>query len=154
MRANLIAGIGLAAVAAFFAAGLPSIDDQAGYSGLSPRFLPQIVTFGLAACALMLLLRRHSVPAQAEDAATAVERERGPGRLALVAGGLLLHMALIGTLGFVLAGVLLMSLVARGYGSTRTLRDALVGLAITVPIWLLFTQLLGISLKLLPLAGL
>ncbi|MFX5570813.1 tripartite tricarboxylate transporter TctB family protein, partial [Acinetobacter baumannii] len=71
-----------------------------------------------------------------------------------VAAGLLLNMALIGTLGFVLASTLLMVCVARGYGSRRLVRDALIGLAITVPMWLLFDFLLGINLPLLPIAGL
>jgi putative tricarboxylic transport membrane protein len=44
-----------------------------------------------------------------------------------------------------------MVFVARGYGSRRPLRDAIVALAVTVPIWALFSQVMGISLPLLPL---
>jgi putative tricarboxylic transport membrane protein len=44
-----------------------------------------------------------------------------------------------------------MVFVARGYGSRRPLRDAIVALAVTVPIWVLFSQVMGISLPLLPL---
>ena len=61
-------------------------------------------------------------------------------------------MALIGTLGFVLSSTLLMVCVARGYGSRRR-RDALIGLAVTLPMWALFEFLLGINLPLLPVAG-
>ena len=70
-----------------------------------------------------------------------------------VAAGLVLNMALIGTLGFVLASTLLMVCVARGYGSRRWIRDSLIGLAITLPMWALFDFLLGINLPLLPIAG-
>ena len=153
MRANLIAGLGMAAIAAYFGAGLPLIDDRAGYSGLSPRFLPTIVTVGLALATVLLLVGRRSVLDEAEDAPGTVHPERGAQRLALVAGGLLLHLAVIGTIGFVLASTLLMVLVARGFGSARPARDAAVALCVALPIWAIFTQLLGISLKLLPVAG-
>ena len=42
---------------------------------------------------------------------------------------------------------------ARGYGSRRIVRDALIGLALTLPMWALFDFLLGINLPLLPVAG-
>lgn len=153
MRPHVAAGLGTSAVAAFFGAGLPYIDSAGGYAGLSQRFLPTIVTIGLAVCALLLLLVRDAVPALAEDAADAIDLRRGPGRLARVAAGLLLHMALIGLAGFVIASTLLMILVARAYGSDRILRDASAALAITIPMWLVFSRLLGIPLALLPVAG-
>ena len=53
-----------------------------------------------------------------------------------------------------LAGAgLLMVCVARGFGSTRPLRDAGIALAIAFPMWLLFAKVLQVSLKLFPLAG-
>ena len=55
------------------------------------------------------------------------------------------------TMRGILASVLLMVFVARGYGSRRPLRDAIVALAVTVPIWVLFSRVMGISLPLLPL---
>jgi putative tricarboxylic transport membrane protein len=65
--------------------------------------------------------------------------------------GLVLHMILIGWVGFIAASTLLMVFVARGYGSRKPIRDALVALAVTVPIWALFSQVMGISLPLVPL---
>ena len=152
-RPHLAAGLAVAAAAAFLGAGLPLLDSSGGYAGISPRFAPTLVTAALTLCAL-LLLRRGSVPETCDDAADTVAPHDGPWRLAWVAGGLLVHMALIGSIGFVLAGALLMSCVARGYGSRRPARDAAAGLTVTVPIWLLFTKVLGLSLPLLPLARL
>jgi len=152
-RPHLAAGLAAAAAAAFMGAGLPLLDSSGGYAGLSPRFMPTLVTAALAVCAL-LLLRRGSVPEHNDDAAGTVAPHDGPRRLAWVAGGLLLHMALIGSIGFVIAGALLMACVARGYGSARPARDVAAGLAMTVPIWLLFAKGLGLSLPLLPLARL
>ena len=153
-RPNLVAGIGIALLALAFGVGAADIDAQAGYAGLSPRFLAMLVALGLAACALRLLWRRDSVFAQAQDADTTVDPARGRRRLAWVAGGLLAHMALVGTVGFVLASTLLMVCVARGYGSTRPGRDAVLALALTAPMWLVFAKLLGVGLPLLPAAGL
>lgn len=153
MRASLAAGVGTALAAAFFGAGLPFIDSAGGYAGLSQRFLPTVVALGLAACALLLLLGRGAVPQHAEDAEGTVDPRGGPRRMALVGAGLLLHLALIGSLGFVAASALLMVLVARAYGSARPLRDAAAAIALTLPVWLLFSRGLGVPLALLPLAG-
>ena len=154
MRPNLIAGTGVAALAALLGAGLASIDAEGGYSGLSPRFLPTVVTIALAVCAVLLLLRSGSVPASPAP----TDAGSGPGkaavaRLTTLVAGLLLHMALVGTVGFVAAGTLLMTLVARGYGSRRPVRDLLVGLALTGPLWIVFTKLLGLALPLVPVLG-
>jgi putative tricarboxylic transport membrane protein len=68
--------------------------------------------------------------------------------------GLAAHLALIGQIGFVLASALLMSCVARGWGSRRPGRDALIGLAVALPVWALFAKVMGIGLPLLPALGL
>jgi len=153
MRAHRIAGAGVAVIAALLAAGLPSIDAQGGYSGLSPRFLPMMVTLVLGVLAVLLLFQPGSVP-QAVPPSEPGDRRAPMRRLLTLLAGLLLHMALVGVIGFVAAGTLLMTLVARGFGSRRPLRDALVGIALTLPLWLVFTRLLGLSLPLLPALGL
>lgn len=140
-------------MALFFGAGLPFVDAQGGYAGLSPRFLPTLVTIGLAICSLALLLRPGSVAPEAEEAVTTVQPELGWRRLGWVAGGLVAHLLLIGTVGFVLASSLLMVCVARGYGSRRPLRDAGIALAIALPMWFLFARVLQVGLKLFPAAG-
>ncbi len=147
---NLAVGIAVLLAAAFFGVGLPSIDDQSGYSGLSPRFLPMLVTAGLALLGLLLAARPASVPAQAEGSG---EQPARLGGLAWLLSGLVLDLALIGSLGFVLASCVLMVCVARGYGSRRPLRDAMIALLLTLPVWALFSRVLGLSLPLLPAIG-
>lgn len=161
MRAHRVVGLSLAALTAGLAAGLPFIDSQGGYAGLSPRFLPTVVCVGLGICALMVFLRPDALPA-----AEPSEPDAGPdrtgsahaaapaaGRLAWVGGGLVAHAALIGVIGFVLASALLMACAARGFGSRRPLRDVLVGLAIALPLWFVFARVFQVGLKLLPAAG-
>jgi putative tricarboxylic transport membrane protein len=149
-----IVAAGVAVLALVLACGLPLIDAQAGYAGLSPRFLPGLVSAGLALAAWRLWRGARSVLPQAPDAASAVQPEAAGRRLAWAAGGLIGHLLLVGTAGFVLAGTLLLVCVARGFGSTRPARDALVGLALTLPVWFVFARLLGVGLKLFPPAGL
>jgi putative tricarboxylic transport membrane protein len=137
--------------AVFFAVGLPFVDGQGGYAGLSPRF-------GLAICGLLLLLQPNAIEATSDEAQTAVFQPARFRRLGLLMGGLIAHLVFINWIGFVLASAWLMAIVARAYGSQTFLRDAFMGFAVAFPIWLLFTQLLGLNLPLLPalslLAGL
>ena len=159
VRAHRIVGLGLAALTAGLAAGVPFIDAQGGYAGLSPRFLPTVVCVGLAACALSVFLRSDALPAASRphDAAAAAAPlpafGAAPARLGWVAGGLVAHAALIGLIGFVLASALLMACAARGFGSRRPLRDVLIGLAIALPLWFVFARVFQVGLKLLPAAG-
>lgn len=150
---HTLIGVVVLLISALFFTGLSGISGDAGYAGLSPRFLPTLVGVGLAVCGVLLTwqgLRGGFRAMPAEDAALP-SRPHSPRGFLWVAAGLLLNIALIGTLGFVLASTLMMICVARGYGSRRPLRDALIGLALTIPMWLLFDGLLGIELPLLPL---
>lgn len=145
-------GIVVLMLAGLFFAGMTVIEGDAGYAGLSPRFVPTLVAIGLAVCGAALTFQglRGGFRAMPEEDAELPSYPHSPRGLAWVAAGLVLNMALIGPLGFVISSTLLMVCVARGYGSRRPLRDALIGLAITLPMWGLFDFLLGINLPLLP----
>ena len=55
-------------------------------------------------------------------------------------------MLLINTAGFVIAAAALFVGVARGFGSRRPLRDALLGLAVALAIFVFFVHLLNVNL--------
>ncbi|QET03229.1 MULTISPECIES: tripartite tricarboxylate transporter TctB family protein [Cupriavidus] len=152
---HVVIGIAVLAVSVFFFAGIPGISGEEGYAGLSPRFVPTLVGIGLAVCGVLLTWQGvrggfRNMPEEDAELPAAPHNFKG---FLWVSAGLVLNMALIGTLGFVLASTLLMVCVARGYGSRRIARDALIGLLITLPMWALFDFLLGINLPLLPVAG-
>jgi putative tricarboxylic transport membrane protein len=172
MRIHHAVGGFVLALAGFFGIGALWIESQPGYAGISTRTVPLVVAVGLFLCGLTLLLRPGSVlgaaaravPQPAAQAETQGAQSLGNNndgerataqyrRLAWLVAGLLLNMALIGLIGFPLASVLLMVCVARGYGSLRPWRDGLIALALTIPLWLLFTRVLAIGLPLLPLFG-
>ena len=154
-RSHTIVGGAVLALSVFFFAGLPGISGEEGYAGLSPRFMPTLVAIGLAVCGALLTWQavRGGFRGMPEEDAELPQAPHSLPGLLWVGAGLVLNMALIGTLGFVFASTLMMICVARGYGSRRIVRDGLIGLAITVPRWVLFDFLLGINLPLLPVAG-
>jgi len=153
-RAGVAVGAAVTAAAGAMALGLASIDDAGGYAGLSPRFLPSLVVAGLAALGVAIVvsaLRGRFVAGPDDASGDAPPSPTARRDLAWVLGGLLLHLASIGTIGFVAAGTLLWTCVARGWGSRRPLRDAAVALAVTLPTWAVFALGLGVSLPLVPL---
>ena len=63
-----------------------------------------------------------------------------------VSAGLLAHMALIGWAGFVIAGTVLFTCVARGFGSRRLARDVAIAPVFALAIYLFFVKLLNVGL--------
>jgi len=63
-----------------------------------------------------------------------------------VSAGLLVNALLITRIGFVLSSTLLFVAAARGFGSNSVKRDFLLGLALTIPVYLGFTKGLGVPL--------
>jgi putative tricarboxylic transport membrane protein len=79
----------------------------------------------------------------------AAEDELGPPNfrgLLWVGAGLLVNVALIGVLGFILASTILFACVARGFSSTRPLRDLAIGFALSFVSYIGFAKLLSIKL--------
>jgi putative tricarboxylic transport membrane protein len=150
---KIVGGVVLLA-AAFFGIGLSYVDGQTGYAGLSPRFLATVVAIGLGICGLLISVRETSVFAKSEDASTAIATDKRFKRLTILVAGLAAHIVVIGLLGFVAASGLLMAVVAYAYGSQRLVPNFLIGTAVALPIWILFTQVLGLNLPILPLLGL
>ena len=72
---------------------------------------------------------------------------------AIVSAGIVLHMAIIGWAGFIIASTLLFVLIARGFGSRRPVRDALVAVLLAVAVFFIFTLGLGLSLPKGPFGG-
>ena len=73
-----------------------------------------------------------------------------------VLAGLALQMALMHTAGFVIAAGGLFLCVARGFGSSRPVRDLVIGLVIGLAVFLFFVKFLNVNLPaglLKPLLG-
>ncbi len=135
--------LGVAALGVGAALVTASLPSEGGYAGIGPNFVPAMVAGGLALLGAWLLYEALSGGwrNRAEHPAKFQARP-----FLWISAGLFAHMALIGAAGFVAAGALLFTCVARGLGSGRYLRDLAVGAALAVAIYVFFTQVLAVSL--------
>ena len=145
---------GVLAIGALLAVGALSIPGEAGYGGVGPNFLPWAVSAALLLCGALLMkqalgggLRDREPPSGAPQGDWVA--------FAWVSAGVLVTAALITRVGFVLACALCFALAVRGLRGAegkpagdmkQTLMDAATGLAISLPVYWLFTKLLAINL--------
>jgi putative tricarboxylic transport membrane protein len=151
-----IAVLALGIAVAVIASRLPA---PAGYSGIGPALMPNIVGFGLIVTGVWLIAEaltggwRQRAPDAAEDRGE--HAFLAPG-FVWVSAGLIAQMVLIGNAGFVIAAVALFTMVSRGFGSTRPWRDAAIGAALALAIFFFFVKFLNVNLPagwLKPLLG-
>ena len=158
-RAEVVLSVGvltLGLIAAVIAFGLP---ETSGYARIGPNFMPKFVAGGLVVCGLWLLAEvltggwRDAVPDNPLERGDHAPRRRAFG---WVTAGLFAQLALIHNAGFVLAAGALFACVARGFGSTRPLRDIGGGLVLGGAVFLFFVKFLNVGLPpgwLRPLLG-
>ena len=148
-------GVGVIAVAIGMAIGASQIPGDAGYGGVGPSFMPWLCAVVLALCGVWLVWEalsggyRHAAPGSGSHQA-----DIGP--FVWVSAGLLLNAGLIEQLGFIVSCTLCFTLAVQGLrraqGQAHTLggavlfKDALIGLAISAPVFWAFTQFLAINL--------
>jgi putative tricarboxylic transport membrane protein len=159
--AQVVVGAAVLLIGVGLAAGALGIPGDAGYGGVGPNFLPWLVAAGLAVCGVLILreaftggfrlLNEPDHPASF-----------WPGAV-MVSAGLLANAALITTLGFVLSCALCYALAVQGLrraegqanvSNARTLAiDAASGIAISAPVYWMFTKFLAINLPGLTASG-
>jgi putative tricarboxylic transport membrane protein len=155
--AQIALSLGVLALGAGIAVGTAYLPSQGGYARIGPNFIPAVVAFGLVVSGAFLLYEAlsggwRSMPEPAERTEHALHW----GAFAWISAGLIAHMALMKWAVFVLAGAVLFTCVARGFGSARVLRDATLGLALALGVFLFFVRVLNVSLPggwLQPLIG-
>ena len=150
---ELLISFGLLALGSFVVWETQSIAETQGYAQIGPRLFPYIVGAGLAVCGAVLGFQAivggwRNVPLDQPG-------HDAPDWMAfgVISAGIVLHMIVIGYAGFVLAGMLLFVLVARGFGSRRPLRDAIIALLLAVAVFFVFTRALGLKLPGVPILG-
>lgn len=147
--------IAVGAAMAWGAAGIPS---EAGYGGVGANFLPWVVAVALMVCGAVLLWHARSGGYREMEE---VPGDEQPDWLAFVwvTAALLLNAALIAHIGFILgcalAYVLAVQGLRRAFGKPHNtwVVDAISGVAISAPVYWLFTKLLAINLPGLTATG-
>ena len=154
-------GVGVLAVAVVMAWGATHIPADAGYAGVGPNFLPWVVTVALVICGAMLVWQARTGGYQHMSEPSGASKGDWPA-LAWVCAGVVANASLINSLGFIFSCALCFVLAVRGlrlaeghrdsslYG---TLKDLLTGLAISAPVFWLFTKVLAVNLPALTSTG-
>jgi putative tricarboxylic transport membrane protein len=138
-----IIALGVLALAAVLLWQTYQIPVSPLYAKVGPTVMPLITAGGLGLLGVLLLIEAARGGWQPEE-----EKETKPDHVALawVAGGLILNVLLIGTLGFTLASIIVFVCVARGFGSRAILRDAGIGAAFALIAYFGFAQTLGMNI--------
>lgn len=122
------------------ASGLP---QGARYAGVGPGLAVTIAGLGLVVLGIILMVQiargESFEPQDAEDAVANASMDRVAFLTALAAAGL--PILTMRTLGLPLTATLSFTLVARAFGSRRTVLDVVVGAILASLAWVLFTRL-------------
>jgi putative tricarboxylic transport membrane protein len=153
-REQMLVGAGVLLLGLLTAGGALQISSEAGYGGVGPNFLPWVVGGLLALCGAFLVWEALTGGFRQLEQASGADTGHWPGFI-WVSVGLLANAALITTLGFILSCTLCFVLAVRGFRSAEgrldlslrsLLIDTLIGLAISAPVFWMFTQALAINL--------
>jgi len=156
---DLLLSLGVVALGVAAAAVALSLPSAGGYSRIGPNAMPVVVGFGLILLGGVLLYECFTGgwrSRTSDDPAERGEHTFLPAAFAWVSAGLFAQMLLIHTAGFVIAAAALFTLVARGFGSGRWLRDGAIGLVLGLAVFLFFVRFLNVNLPagwLQPLLG-
>lgn len=142
-----IAAVAIVALGALVLYQSFQIPRGGGYVAVGPRFFPLLIAIGLLVFGALFLLRTTVLAdrllaerTREEEAAT-----HWP-TVGLIALLLVLYAFALDPLGYVAATALFFPLGARGLGSRRIVRDAVVGLVLAVVVYEGFTRYLGVRL--------
>ena len=146
-RAELALSLGVIALGVAAGAVTAQLPSEGGYAHVGPNFFPAVVAVGLVLLGAWLLWEALSGGWRNRSAAEeGAEHPFRGNAFGWVSAGLFAHLALIGTAGFVIAGTILFACVARGFGSRRPVRDAALGAALSVAVYLFFVNFLNVGL--------
>jgi putative tricarboxylic transport membrane protein len=155
--AEIALSAGVLGLGAFATVVTAQLSGEGGYAGIGPNFIPAVVAAGLLVVGVWLLW--ESLAGGWRNRGAPDEGAEHPFHASAfwwITAGLFAHMALIGWAGFVIAGTVLFACVARGFGSTRVLRDAAIGFSLSLGVFAFFVKLLNVNLPagwLQPLLG-
>ena len=160
-RVQAIVGAAVLLLGLALAAGAVTILAAAGYGGVGPNFLPWVVSVALTVCGVFIVREAMTGGFRSLNSEDDSAAPYWPG-FAWVSAGLLANAALITTIGFILSCTLCFVLAVQGLRSAFAtsdrrpatwLKDILIGLAISAPVYWAFTKFLAINLPGLTATG-
>jgi putative tricarboxylic transport membrane protein len=147
-RIELAFAAGAISLGLYLLIGSSGINLGTGYDRIGPRFFPYLIAAGLlvSSGAMVFEVLGRSRPAQTLSI--------DPLSFSILILALVICVLLLERLGFILAVTVLFTLVARAFKSRRSIRDALVGLILSISVYYIFTAGLGLVLPRGVLSGL
>lgn len=137
---------GVLLLGVLLAVGTTFLPEATGYAKVGPRLMPALVSAGLIGLGLLLVKEALFGGFRGVDEVAATANQSDWRAFGWISAGLIANGLLIVPLGFVLSGMLLFVLAARGFGSVAWLKNVAIGLAIAAPIYTFFNYGLGLSL--------
>lgn len=138
--------LGMVLVGAFVVWQGSLVKAAASHSGVGPGLFPTLIGSGLSVLGLVLGWQALNGGWRSMPDDETAQQDADWRAFGLVSLAVLLHMALIGWAGFIIASALLYGLIARGFGSTRPARDIVIAVALSVLVFFVFTRGLGLNL--------
>ncbi len=145
---NLLVGLGVLALGAYFAYGAFSIEVAMSYARVGPRVFPFLVAAGLLVCGVLLCVQALRGGRADSEGGEDVDLSAAPdfGAVGLLVVVLGVYVLVLERLGFVLASAILFWGVAFAFGSRSYLRDIVIGVVLSFITYLVFSKLLGLTL--------
>jgi putative tricarboxylic transport membrane protein len=150
-RGELLVSLGLLVLGVYIVYHAGGIAESQGYEQLGPRLFPALIGAGLALFGVALTW--HVLTGGWRNMPQDQEAHKLPDWKAFLflSAGVIVQMTLVKSIGFTFATTLLFFAVTYGFGSRRLVRDALIGLSISVFSFYLFTLVLKLHLPASPL---
>lgn len=136
-----IFGAGLAALGMFIGIETTSMPAGPAYAAVGPRAFPGMIGVGLVFVGLL-----HIRLALKGTAGDSQEAAYDWSAMSWIAGTLAAQILLLRWVGWIPAATLVFMGVARGFGSRRPVRDALIGAVLAAGTFTLFNYALGLDL--------
>ncbi len=160
-RTETFVGMACLFLGALLSWGAIDISSEAGYAGVGPNFLPWVVALTLLVCGALLIVQSFKGGFHGREAPEGAASGDWLS-FAWISTALLLNALLITRIGFIASCMLAFVIAVRGFhisqGRPRApfsawVKDAFVGVAISAPVFWLFTKVLGVSLPGLTTTG-
>ncbi len=143
---QLLIAAGVVVLGVLMALGTMQLPEATGYAKVGPRLVPAIVSGGLILLGLMLLKEAWFAGFKDVDETEAAATPTRWEAFAWISAAMIINGLLMVRAGFVIAGVVMFVMTARGFGSQRWLANSLIGLVIASITYAFFNYGLGLSL--------
>jgi len=153
-RTQTLLGAGVILIGVALAAGALGIPSAAGYGGVGPNFLPWMIAGVLTLCGALIVREARTGGFRNMEEPSGAQQAHWPA-FVWISAGLLANAALITTIGFILSCTLCYVLAVQGLRRAAgqdaahpriVAIDLVTGLAISAPVFWMFTQFLAINL--------